>query len=127
MSLTPEIEAKGLKAYEQVRAFERLRTWRLPLWYAVFPLVPALSGAGLWRLGYFTLAGLHFLAAVLFLLAEWFHWKRLHARYAENLRLLAKLEADHGDKLPWVQVENHFAALERLQRDLADEARKEIS
>jgi hypothetical protein len=27
---TPEIEAQGLKAYEQARAFERIRTWRLP-------------------------------------------------------------------------------------------------
>ena len=125
VSLTPEIEAEGLKAYEQVCAFERLRTWRLPLWYTVFPLIPALSGAGLWATGHTTLGGLHFLAAGLFTLAEWFHWKRLCERHAKNLKLLEKMEAAYGDRLPWVQVENHFAALDQLKRDLADEARKE--
>ncbi len=127
MSLTPEIEARGLKAYEQVRAFERLRMWRLPLWYAIFPLIPALSGAGLWAIGHVTMAALHFLAAILFALAEWFHWKRLCALYAENLLLLTKLEASYGDQLTWVKVENHFAALEEIKRGLAEETRKEAS
>jgi len=36
--------------------------------------------------------------------------------------LLAKLEATYGDALPWVQVENHFAALEELKREIAKES-----
>jgi uncharacterized protein involved in exopolysaccharide biosynthesis len=47
-------------------------------------------------------------------------WQRLKQQYAENLKLLAKLEATYGDALPWVQVENHFAALEALKREIAD-------
>ena len=127
MTLTPEIEAKGLKAYEQVCAFERLRSWRLPLTYAVFALIPALSGAVMWQYGQPTMAELNFLAAVLFAWAQWFHWKRLRANYVKNVQVLAKLEEAYGDQLPWIRVENHFAALERLKRDLAEEARKEAS
>ena len=48
MPLSPDIEARGMKAYEQARAFERLRSWRLPLSYVVFALIPALSGAWMW-------------------------------------------------------------------------------
>jgi len=123
MKLTPEIEAKGLKAYEQVRAFERLRSWRLPVSYAVFTLIPVLNGAGLWRLGYTTMAALNFLAVILFGAGAWFHWKRLGARYAKNLQVLEEMEAAYGDQLPWIQVENHFAALERLKQELEEEKR----
>jgi hypothetical protein len=116
MPLTPEIEARGMKAYEQARAFERLRSWRLPLSYTVFALVPALVGAAMWSTGHTTMAGFNFLAAVILAWVGWSHWKTLRARHAENLRLLAELEKTHGDELPWVQVENHFAALELLRR-----------
>jgi hypothetical protein len=117
MAPTPEIEAKGMKAYEQARAFERLRSWRLPLAYAVFALVPALSGLGLWAMGHTPLAGFGFLATAVLAGIEWSHWKTLRSNHARNLRLLAELKADYGDELPWVQVENHFAALEKLKQD----------
>jgi hypothetical protein len=120
MALTPETEASGMKAYEQARAFERLRSWRLPLSYTVFALIPALSGAGMWATGHTMLAGFNFLAAVVLAWIVWSHWKRLCARYAENLRLLAGLKAEYGDQLPWIAVENHFAKLEKLKRELAE-------
>jgi len=120
MTLTPEIEARGMKAYEQARAFERLRSWRLPLSYAVFALVPALCGAGMWTLGHTMPAGFSFLGAVFLAWIAWSHWKTLRARHAENLRLLAELKAEYGEELPWLAVENHFAELERLRRELAE-------
>jgi hypothetical protein len=118
---TSEMEARGLKAYEQARAFERLRTWRLPLVYASAPLVPAALGAGAWRLGYPALFAGGVAFAVFIAARAWLEWKRLRRRYDENLALLATLEAAYGDALPWVRVENHFAALEALKREIAEE------
>ena len=119
MALTPEIEARGLKAYEQARAFERLRSWRLPLTYTLFALVPALSGAVMWALGHATMAWLNFGVAVVLAWMGRFQWKQLRARHARNLRLLAELKAEYGDQLQWIQMENHFAALEALKREMA--------
>jgi hypothetical protein len=42
-------------------------------------------------------------------------------RYTKNLRLLAEQEKVYGDQLPWVQVEKHLAALDRLKRELEQE------
>ena len=120
MKPTAEVEARGLKAYEQARAFERLRTWRLPLTFAVFALIPALTGGLMWATGHSTLAWLNFIAAILLAWLGRFQWKQLQARYARNLRLLAELKAEYGDELPWIQVENHFAELEKLKRELAE-------
>jgi len=118
MALNPEDEARGMKAYEQARAFERLRSWRLPLTFAVFALIPALSGAAMWYMGHTMMAWLNFGVAVFLAWMGRFQWKQLYARYARNLRLLAELKAEYGDQLPWIQVENHFAALEELKREM---------
>ena len=64
MELTPETEARGMKAYEQARAFERLRSWRLPVTFALFAVIPALSGALMWHLGHTMMAWLNFGVAV---------------------------------------------------------------
>jgi hypothetical protein len=124
MALTSEDEARGMKAYEQARAFERLRSWRLPLTYVVFALIPALSGAWMWVIGHTTLAGLNFLVAVFLAWMGRFQWKQLRARHARNLRLLAELKAEYGDELPWIQVEKHFAELEVLRT--AEKLRRKI-
>jgi len=121
MSLLPEMEAKGMKAYEQVRAFERLRTWRLPLAYGVFVSIPALTGVAMWEYGFEQPSELTFCFAVGFAVVSWFHWRQLKAIYAANLKLLADLDALHGELLPWRQVEKHLAELEQLKRELADE------
>jgi Flp pilus assembly protein TadB len=121
MSLRPEDEAAGLKAYEQARAFERLRTWRLPVSFAVCALVPALSGVWMAVLGHVILTVLNFAIALFLAWVGWFQWMRLRARYARNLRMLSQLYAEHGNALPWVQVENHLAEMEKLKRELAEE------
>jgi hypothetical protein len=119
---TVEMEARGLKAYEQARAYERMRTWRLPLTYAMAPLLPTLLGVALWRMGYPALSAAGAAFAVFIAVRVGMEWKRLKRLYVENLALLARLEATYGVALPWVQVERHFAALEELKREIADEA-----
>jgi len=121
MALSAEDEARGLKAYEQARAFERLRSWRLPLTFAVFALIPLLIGAWMWTIGHAAMAWFNFVVAVVLAGLGWLQWKQLGARHARNLRLLAEMKAAHGDALPWIQVENHFAALERLKREMGGE------
>ncbi len=121
---TPEIEARGLKAYEQARAYERLRTWRLPLTYSLAPVLPAVLGAALWQMGYPALCAAGVCFSGFIALRVWLEWKRLKRQYQDNLVFLAKLEATYGGVLPWVQVEHHFAALEKLNRELAEEGRE---
>lgn len=120
MNLTPDTEARGMKAYEQMLAFERLRSWRHPLTFIFFPLVGFFAGALLWATQHPALAWLNFIMAVMLAWLARFQWKQLVARHARNLRLLAELKAEHGEQLPWVQVENHFAALEELKREIAE-------
>ena len=121
MNLTPEDEARGLKAYEQVRAFERLRSWRLPVSFIVCGVVPLLTAVWMFALGHTTLAALNLAIGIFLGWIGWFQWKRLLARHARNQRLLAQMQTEHGDALPWVKVENHFAELEKLKRELAEE------
>lgn len=121
MNPTPDTEARGMKAYEQAHAFERMRTWRLPVTFAIFPLVGFLSGILLWRTDHTTLAWINFVMATFLSWASHFQWKQLVTRHARNLRLLAQLKDEYGDQLPWVQMENHFAALEELKRELAED------
>jgi hypothetical protein len=121
MSLSPEIEARGLKAYEQVRAFERLRTWRLPVSYAFFILLPVVIGIAAWVEGRVALASVNAGVAIFLGAVSWLHWQRLKVRYHANVELLAESERVHGDALPWIKVEKHFAALEKLKSELAAE------
>ena len=71
-----------MKAYEQARAFERLRSWRLPLSFVVFALIPALSGVWMWEIGHTTMAWLNFVVAVVLAWLSRFQWKQLRARHA---------------------------------------------
>jgi hypothetical protein len=89
--------------------------------YALAPIVPAALGVVAWRLGYPALFAGGMAFALFIALRVALEWRRLKSLYAENLVLLAKLEESYGDALPWVQVENHFAALEELKREIADE------
>ncbi len=125
MKPSPEVEAKGLKAYEQAGAFERLRTWRLPLSYLIFVMIPLVNGIVLLKYQHVAMAWGNFGCALLFACIGWWHWIRLKARYAHNLNVLAEMERLYGEQLPWVQVEKHFAALEELERELAEEGERE--
>jgi len=120
MELTPEIEARGLKAYEQALAFERLRTWRLPLGHAIFVMIPLGCGLLAMKTGYGKLGVAQFFAAGLFAMVVALHWRRLRAAYAKNLEMVAEMEREYGEQLSWVQVNKHFAELERLQREMAE-------
>lgn len=120
MALTPEIEMKGLRAYEQALAFERLRTWRLPLAHAIFILMPVGCGVLALKTGHETIGVLQFFAAILFALMSVTQWKRLKGRYAKNLAVVAEMEREYGEQLPWVQVNNHFAELEKLRREMGE-------
>ncbi len=124
MKPSPEIAEQGLRAYEQAGAFQRLRRRHgLVFFYALSPLVLLLLGwvAGdLHRaaLAYACLAG-----AILSALLTVWNWQRLAARHDRNLALLASLKREYGDDLPWLEVERHLAALEKLVSDLEVEKR----
>jgi len=124
MKLPPKIEAEGLRAYEQVCAYERLRRRRLPLIYCAFPLLFVICGFGTLLGDQPNLAIVCLIAAVLFSVVAFFNWRRLSHQYAKNLALLANLEGTYGEQLPWIEVENHFAALEQLKQNLAEEKRR---
>jgi len=125
MKLTPEIEAKGLKAYEQVCAFEALRRRKLPWIYTGFSLLLAALGVLMLRHDQLKLAEAFLLGAVLFAWGSGWSWRKLMARYAVNVQVVNELEKTYGDQLQWVKVEKHFAALAKLQRELAMEKRAE--
>ena len=122
MPLSPDDEAQGLKAYEQALAFQRLQSWRLPVTLTIFPLCALAVGFWTWALGLHLLALANFGIGVFLAWMGRFQWKQLRARHARNLRLLARLEEEHGAALPWRQVESHFAALEKLKRELAEDS-----
>jgi len=127
MALPPEIETKGLKAYEQARAFERLRTWRLPVTYCVFVLLPVVMGFAAMAMRHFGIGAAQFGAAILIAVGVWVQWLRLERRYAQNVAVVAELEKTYGDQLPWVQMNQHFAELEKLREELAQEKQDEAS
>jgi hypothetical protein len=121
MKLTPELETKGLKAYEQVRAFEALQRRGLPWIYGGFVVVLVVLGAVTLGLSVPRLAAAFGICAVWFALWSGLNWRKQKARYGENLRRVGEMEALYGNQLPWVQVEAHFAALEKLKGELARE------
>ena len=118
---TPAIESAGLLAYEQAGAFETMHRQRLPLVYAALTLLYVLGGFVMLRLDHRTAGEICLGMAVFLPVFFWVTWQRQLERYRENLRLLEKLETEYGDALPWIQVERHFEALEKLQRELAQE------
>ncbi len=123
MALSAEDEQWGLRAYEQARAFERMRSWRLPVALTLFPCAALVVGFWTWALGHHLLGAANLGIGVFLAWMGRFQWKQLGARHARNLRLLAQMKEEHGDELPWLRMEKHFAALEKLKRELAEESR----
>ena len=117
-ALPPEIEAEGLRAYEQARAFENLRRQRLPLVYAGVTILLALSGGALLQLGHAAVAALSLGAAVLFPFFAWQKWRFLKVQYAANLRRLKELETRYGTEVTWLKIERHLAEVEKLRAEL---------
>ena len=97
--IPPKVEAEGLRAYEQVRAFDAIRGRRLPLIYTALSVMLFLaSGALIERDQLLPGTGV-LLVAILASTVALFHWKRLEARHRTNLEFLASLEMRYGDKL----------------------------
>src|ERR1700733_12829403 len=93
---TTEIEAQGLKAYEQARAFERIRAWRLPVTYSVPSVLLMLLGVAAWMTHHLFLSAAAFGLAPLVAVRMWFEWRRLLRLYGKNLALLTRLESAYG-------------------------------
>ena len=121
MKPEPEMEARGLKAYEQVCAFEALRRKKLPLIYAGFTALTAAVGALLVVFQQASLGVCVLICAACFGLGSNWNWSRQRMRYEANLIVVNDMEKTYGDELPWVKVEKHFEALAKLQRELAME------
>jgi hypothetical protein len=118
-----EIVEEGLRAYEQAGAFERLRRRNaLVFFYSLSPLGLLLLGWVVGDLGHAALAYACLAGAILSALVTVWNWRRLAARHARNLALLDRLEKKYGDDLPWLEVERHMAALERVVSELERES-----
>ena len=119
MKPSAEICEQGLRAYEQVGAFERMRPQRGLVASCI--LAPAVFIALAWAavkyhhvyLGVGCIADAFIVAA----LSLW-QWHRLRTRHERNIALLASLERQFGPDLPWLEVERHMAALKRIVADI---------
>jgi hypothetical protein len=121
MKAPPKIEAEGLRAYDQVCAFERLRRRRLPVIYCGITLLIVICGFALMIIDRPVWALICLMLAIFFSGVSWLNWRKLTRGYAKNLEFLAELESAYGDELPWIAVEKHFAALEQLKSNLEEE------
>ena len=121
MKAPPQVEVEGLRIYDKVCAFERLRSRRIPVIYCAITLLIILGGFALMMIDrpYWALTCL--MLAIFFSGIAWFNWRKLSRAYAKNLQLLTELETTYGEDLPWIQVERHLVALEQLKRDLEEE------
>jgi len=109
----------GTLAYEQVQAFAALRRRRLGLIYALLPAVPAILGVAAWWCGVKSLGLVGLGGALAAALFEVWNWRRLLAQDARNRALLARLQAQYGDDLVWLQVDRQLAEIRRIQEEEA--------
>lgn len=123
-TIPPNLEEAGLVAYEQARAFEAVQQRQLPLIYGALTLLLVAAGLVMMKFENPVLATVCFAAAIGFPCIAWLNWQRLKARHATNLNFLADLEGKYGERLPWIQVERHLAALAEVQRELDEEQKR---
>jgi hypothetical protein len=107
----------GLKAYEQTLAFAALRRRKLPWIYALFPVLLALLGAAALAVRARAAGAGCLAAAVLFAAYAAWNWSRLRALDAANRALLARLHAQYGEDLPWLEVERQMARIREIQAE----------
>ena len=116
--MIPQEESEaGLLAYEQTLAFAALRRKRLPWVYALFPVVLVAAGGAAQAGGFLYLALLCWASALFFTIFAVWNWRRLQTLDLRNRALLARLHAQYGDDLPWLEVERQQAALAKLQAE----------
>jgi hypothetical protein len=117
--IPPNESDGGLRAYEQVLAFDVLKHRQLPLIYIMGTLILVVLTM-IATMELLPTASLGFGAAALFsAVFEWWNWNRLSRRDARNRALLAELEAKYGEDLPWIQVERQLAELEKIELEIA--------
>jgi len=109
----------GMLAYEQVQAFASLRRKKLAVIYVLFPLVFVVMAVAAF-VDAMPIAALVCLASAIFsaLFTIW-NWRRLRALDVRNRALLARLQAQYGDELPWLQVERQLAEIEKIRVEVA--------
>ena len=108
-------EEIGLRAYESARAFEALQRRRLPWLYSLAVVIFAACGLILLNMNQLKFGLFLLVAAIWFAFTAWSNWRSLKKRYLENLALLAQLEAQFGEDLPWLKIERHLAEVQALR------------
>jgi ABC-type bacteriocin/lantibiotic exporter with double-glycine peptidase domain len=121
MKAPPQVEAEGLRIYDKICAFERLRRRRLPAIYCGITLLIVMSGFALMFIDRPLWALTCLVLAIFFSGMAWLNWRKLTQGYGKNLDILTELENTYGEDLPWIQVEKHLAALEQLKSNLEEE------
>jgi hypothetical protein len=107
----------GLKAYEQTLAFAALRRKKLPWVYGLFPVLLAIMGALVLTSGFRLAGSACFITAVLFAIYSAWNWSRLRKLDAANRALLARLQAQYGDELPWLEVERQMTQIRQIEAE----------
>jgi hypothetical protein len=113
---TAESDA-GLQAYEQTLAFAALRRKKLPWVYVLFPVLLAIMGGMALNHGVMLMGAGCLGAGALFAIYAAWNWRRLLALDTANRALLARLEAQYGDNLPWLEVERQMAEIRRIEAE----------
>ena len=109
--------AAGQVAYDRVAAFAALRRRRLGLVYALFPLLLVIMGvAAAWD-GQRAIGIVCVAVAVAHALFAGWKWRRLRLEDERNRALLARLQAEHGEGLPWLVAERQMAEIRRIQTE----------
>ncbi len=107
----------GLKAYEQTLAFAALRRKKLPWVYGLFPALLLLLGAAVMTKGFRLAGSACVVTAALFAIYSAWNWSRLNKLDVANRALLARLHAQYGDDLPWLEVERQMAQIRQIEAE----------
>jgi hypothetical protein len=113
-----QLEA-GQAAYDRVAAFAALKRRHMGLIYALFPVMLLIAGAATWRHGQKTIGVICAVSAVLDALFVGWRWRRLRLDDVRNRALLARLQSQHGDDLPWIEAERQMAEIRQIQAEEA--------
>jgi hypothetical protein len=116
MISSSELET-GQAAYDRIAAFAGLRRRRMELIYALFPVLLVLAGSIAWVHSQKTIAVICAASAVADAIFAGWNWRRLRLDDKRNRALLARMQVQHGDTLPWLQAERHMAEIRRIQAE----------
>jgi len=120
MSLSPEEICAAEKLHAFVRSYENhIRPSQRSFWLGL----PFVLGVGFYLSITASTHEKGFVAFLIMLIcmtvAGPVRFSQLKQRYQRDRALLEILERDHGDELPWVEVEKHLAEVSALEQELA--------